>query len=577
MSDWTDFRRKVPLVISRSHETTRANRTGTWRFVRPFQDEKTAPCSASCPVGEDIARIEYLLASGRAEEAWQLVLLENPLPAVSGRVCYHPCETVCNRALFDSGIAIHELERAVGDRGLEAGWPLSMPPRPASGKTVAIVGGGPAGLSAGWFLNMLGYRCEVMEKEDEAGGLLRWGIPAYRLPEDVLQSEIRRIEKSGVRLTTGQPVTPEAIEGLERRFDAVFVSIGNNLPYTLKVAGDELAQDGLAFLRNIRRGAPLQAPMKSAVIGGGNTAIDVARSLLRLGGQPVIVYRRRREDMPAAREELEAALAEGVEIIEMAAPEKITSQDGDILLGLRAMRPDGRTKSGRTRVVPGMRRWTMTFQSVFTAIGAGVEQAWSRSAADNASKLDLGHTCLYQTGRVPVIYGGDLTNGEQTVTHALASGKQAAIALDIFFSQGVAEISPSMAKCRVGDGPALSMERYLGMDRAARNSHLVRYEELNLDYFQMEAAQAEDLPAAGPAPLLDFNETAATLGKDEAAAEALRCFNCGICNQCDNCRLYCPELAVSPGPQRRINLQYCKGCGICAVECPRNALSLEEE
>ncbi len=571
----TDWKAKVPLFISRSSVTTASNKTGTWRFVRPFHDEKTAPCSSSCPVGEDIPRIEYLLANGRIREAWNLILLENPLPSVCGRVCYHPCESVCNRALIDSTVGVHAMERYIGDCAIERGWKVDVPSKQNNGKKIAVVGSGPAGLAAAWFLTMLGYTCEIMEKKSKAGGLLRWGIPAYRLPENVLQKEIGRIEHSGVRIVTGRLVTAQTLNDLKRRFDAVFVGAGNERSFQMKIPGEELAEDGLAFLRKIREGKPPGAVGKSAVIGGGNTAVDVARSLVRMGADPVIVYRRRKEDMPAAGSELEAAAAEGVEIMELAAPERITLENGGLNLHLLEMQPEGQTGSPRSGVVPSGRKKTIRVKSVFTAIGAGMDKIWDRSDKDNGSRIDLDHVRL--CGRdVPVVYGGDLVNTGRTVTDALASGKQAAIVLDTFFSKGFAAVSASIDRCRVGGEASLSMEIYLKMPRAKRNSHQVRFAELNTDYFQTEAPREENRlrPVSSPA---DFGEVNQTVSPAGATAEASRCCNCGICNDCDNCRLFCPELAVSAGPDRKIDLTYCKGCGICAVECSRNALSLEEE
>jgi Pyruvate/2-oxoacid:ferredoxin oxidoreductase delta subunit len=332
--------------------------------------------------------------------------------------------------------------------------------------------------------------------------------------------------------------------------------------------------DGLAFLRRCRAGRldPLQG--SAAVIGGGNTAVDVARSLVRLGARPTIVYRRRRGDMPAYGEELAAALAEGVDLVELTAPVAIVAGAGRFELTLQRMRVSDHEISGRARVIPieGETR-TLSVDHLFRAVGAAADPGWLPPKGDTGFSLGLSH-CTLAEGAVPTAFGGDLTNPARTVAHALASGKQAAMALDTWLREGRDAVAARLEGCRLGDGQALSMQRYLEGPRRMRSGQVVAFEELNPDYFT-PAARLAPTPAEAVAD--PFAETRRTLAAEAAVAEAARCFNCGICDQCDNCRLFCPEVAVGVDTERRIDFDYCKGCGICAAECPRGVISLAQE
>jgi NADPH-dependent glutamate synthase beta subunit-like oxidoreductase len=571
-----------PLFMSRSHGTTESNITGTWRYMRPRYQEKTSPCSTACPAGEDIARIEMLAGQSAFREAWETILLENPLPGVCGRVCFHPCEGECNRKNFDSPIAVHHLERFLSDTSVRNQFQPSFERLSTKPQKVAIVGSGPAGLSAAWFLSMLGYECDVFEAQSKAGGILRWGIPEYRLPSAVLQSEIGRIAERGVRIYLGRPITSESFRELKGKYSAIFLGCGYGRGRSLGIAGESgsAVTDGLAFLREIRNGASPSCNGLSVVIGGGNTAIDVARSVMRLGGKAAILYRRRRQDMPGFEEELLMALEEGVELRELLAPIKIERDGNQIRLTLQPMKIDGEDQDGRGRIVPDGDQTSMIVDRVFAATGADVAESWYAPPSPGKGWTALSHCLAFlETGDVPVVYGGDLTNGTKNVTHAIASGKQAAMVFDTFFQQGSAAIESRLQESSVGDGPALSMEIYLGGRRSARSRQVVPYSQINADYFQFESrvAQPRLLPKERTG---SFDEIDLRISPFLAMREAGRCFNCGICNECDNCYLFCPDLSVIPGKhiaERLIDYDYCKGCGICVAECPRNAMILQEE
>ena len=567
----------TPVYISRSTTTTEGNKTGTWRFLRPEYVEKTAPCSAACPAGEDIGRIEMLAARGDLQGALETVLVENPFPAVCGRVCFHPCENVCNRAEYDTAVAVHHLERFVGDAGIGGGGAPTPAVCPPSGRRVAVAGAGPAGLAAAYFLKILGCDCDVFEAASEPGGILRWGIPAYRLPGRVLAAEIGRIERIGVNLHCATPVTGTMLRELRERYDAVFVGCGQGRSIRLKVPGADMAEDGLALLCRVRRGSTDRVRGSVAVIGGGNTAVDVSRTLVRLGADVVMVYRRQRRDMPAFAGEVAAALAEGVRLMELSAPVRMDTVGSGVALTVQPMRPVDVGPGGRTRVAPdALPAQVLRLSGVYTAIGAAAESRWQHPGQPAGPVPGLTHCAVAETDR-PLIFGGDLTNAERSVPDAVASGKQAAMALDAYFKSGWPAVAPALAACRVGDGSALSMAAYLHRRVPAKTSHVVRFDAINTDYFRH--SPRVDVPAPDPAvSIRSFAETGGTLSAPEAAVEAARCFNCGVCNGCDHCRVFCPEVAVIvDGRHRRIHTDYCKGCGICVTECPRSAMDLVEE
>jgi NADPH-dependent glutamate synthase beta subunit-like oxidoreductase len=573
-----------PLFIPHSSTTTAVNKTGSWRFFHPKYEEKTAPCSAACPVGQDIPRIEMLAARRQLKDAWQTIMNENPFPAVCGRVCFHPCEGDCNRANMDDAITIHHIERFLGDAAIQGEFKVDLDIRPSTGKKVAIAGAGPAGLAAAYFLTRLGYGCDVFEAASEPGGLLRWGIPAYRLPRDKLAQEIKRIENAGVQIHCQRPVTNTMLEDFKTDYDGLFVGCGLERSFMLNIEGEAFASDGLAFLNRLGVGEKTSYFGTAAIIGGGNTAIDVARSLVRLGASPLIVYRRRIQDMPAFEPEVAMAAEEGVRIMELVTPIGIREAIGDspsalpgYELTLQKMKVDGKDISGRARVIPDDDATvTIAVQNVFVAIGAVAEDLWQFPGSEKSFDLPFSHCRLFDQ-KMPVVYGGDLTTPVKSVSDAIASGKQAAMALDTFFKDGLDAIEERLAGCRVGAGSALSMDVYLGKDRKQRTSHTVSYDEIVSDYFQ-PAARSVPSTLDADQRLRSFSEIESTLKDAAARNEAARCFNCGICAACDYCRLYCPEMAVVVEKARRsINMDFCKGCGVCATECPRNAMALEEE
>ncbi|MFH1155653.1 MAG: FAD-dependent oxidoreductase [Pseudomonadota bacterium] len=564
----------VSLFIPRSVASSRTNKTGSWRFARPVHRNQTAPCTSACPAGNHIPKIEMHMSRNEIREAFDTLMMENPMPSTCGRVCFHTCEGACNRTDQENPVAIRCLERYIGDTAIQHSFSLGIKPLPANQRRIAIIGAGPAGLSAAYFLSLGGFSCTVFESTPEPGGVLRWGIPAYRLPKNILKQEIDRILALGVDLRCNHPVDTDFFARAAGEWDAVFVGPGLADSLSLGVPGDDLAEDGLAFLMDVQTGKVTRRQGRVAVIGGGNTAIDVVRTLKRLGADPIIVYRRRQEDMPAFGHEVRAALAEGIELQELAAPESVRRTDDGLALGIQAMKSGPAGSDGRSSVVPdaGNTR-TLELDGVISCIGARLSGPWAGQM--KADPLVLSHLTM-SFGRAPVLFGGDAVNRVQSVTDAIASGKQAAIALEAYFEHGREGIVRAMEVSGLGNGSALSMEIWRS-GTPDRDRKVVSPRDINTDYFDTKSRQ-EPLSAAPESAAASFAEIEESFTPGQALDEAGRCYNCGFCNECDNCRIFCPEVSlIRESGKKVIDLDYCKGCGVCFAECPRSAISMEEE
>lgn len=560
---------KVPLFISQSNCSTESNKTGNWSFIQPRYLNRTAPCSEACPCAADIPRIEGLVAKGNIEDAHRALLEENPLPGVCGHVCFHPCEASCNRKELDEAVSINALERFIVDT--TSSLPARLPP---NGKQVAILGAGPAGLSAANFLTRLGYACEIFDAESEAGGLLRWGIPEYRLPLTVLKREIDDIQAQGVGFSLSQPIDENFLKKAKGRYDAVVVACGYGASQELKIPGAEFASDGALFLKAVRSGqnafdaSKVPEGARVAVIGGGNSAIDVARTLVRLGRKPVIVYRRRRTDMPAFAKEVEAAVAEGIELMELRSPSAIIHKDGALALNLIPMKTLSVGEDGRMRVEEAKApQEILSVAAVYTAVGDKPAALWM-DAAKNPNAVHLAR-CALTFDSLPVAYAGDLADPVKSVSDAIGSGKEAAIALDLILAKDATSadlVTKGLEKCRVGAKGSVSFEAYLGGPRSKRSRSVVSIKDMN-------TARIPNAKRTAPQEL-----TATFFNQSEAIQEAERCMSCGFCNDCDDCKTFCPDAAIIfKDGVRRIDERYCKGCGICVQECPRGVLIVGPE
>ncbi len=531
-----------PFAITLDPGSSLANRTGSWRTVRPEYVDRLPPCNHACPAGENIQGWLFHAESGHYEEAWRVLVKDNPLPAVMGRVCYHPCETACNRGQLDESVGINAIERFLGDEALRCGWKFARPAE-ATGKRVLVIGAGPSGLSAAYQLACAGHAVTIHDAGPAPGGMMRFGIPKYRLPREVLDAEIRRVLDLGVSLALNSKVTNvlEAMRG--GGFDAVFLAVGAHIARRAYIPAGSAAKmlDAISLLRSMEGGEQPLLGRRVVVYGGGNTAMDAARTAKRLGAEEsVIVYRRTRERMPAHESELEEALQEGVLVKWLST----IRQAGESSITVEKMQLDAKGNPQPTGEFE-----TLAADCVILALGQDVDL----SLLDGVPGLEIQGGVVkvgpdMMTGHPGIFAGGDMVPGERTVTVGIGHGKLAARHIDAWL-RGTTWVHPAQHE-------------------------LASYDKLNTWYYS-------DAPKSRQ-PVLDTIRRQSTFeevvgGFDEVTAqfEARRCLSCGNCFECDNCYGVCPDNAViklGPGQRYQFNYDYCKGCGLCVSECPCGAI-----
>ena len=538
---------RKPFAITLDPGSSLANHTGTWRTMRPEYVDRLPPCNNACPAGENIQAWLYHAESGNYEAAWRVLTQDNPMPAVMGRVCYHPCESSCNRASLDSAVGINSVERFLGDEAIRNGWRFAAPDA-STGKKILIVGSGPSGLSAAYHLARLGHAVEIHEAGPVAGGMMRFGIPKYRLPRDVLDFEIRRILELGVVLRLNSKVSSIQDAMRSGGFDAAFLAVGAHIAKRAYIPAGSAAKilDAVAVLRSMEGEEKPLLGRRVVVYGGGNTAIDMARTAKRLGAEEaIIVYRRTREKMPAHDFEVEEALQEGVLIkwlstIKQASESSITVEK--MALDAKGFpQPTGEFE-------------TLAADSVVLALGQDVDLSLLNGVPGLEVKdgvVQVGKNMM--TGSPGIFAGGDMVPAERTVTVAIGHGKKAARHIDAWLR-----------------GKVFSKDK---------NNEAASFDKLNTWYYS-------DAPKT-MRPVLDlvrrqssFDEVVTGLDETNALYEARRCLSCGNCFECDNCYGVCPDNAViklGAGNRFRFNLDYCKGCGLCAAECPCGAIRMVPE
>ena len=535
-----------PFAITLDVGTSRANRTGSWRVERPVYVDRLPPCNDACPAGENIQGWLYEAESGGYEAAWRKLVENNPLPAIMGRVCFHPCETACNRVQVDEAVGINAVERFLGDTAIEHGWSLPAPGAD-TGKRVLVVGAGPAGLSATYHLRLLGHQVRLVDSSPRLGGMLRYGIPAYRLPRAILDAEIARIIDLGVEVELNHSVRDIDAERREGGFDAVFLAVGAQLGKRVHIpAGDSSKViDAVSFLHQVADEDPPMLGRRVVVYGGGDTALDAGRTARRLGAtDAVIVYRRNRDKMPAHAEEVEQALGEGVTVRWLSTVERFERER--LVLEKMRLNADGFPE-------PTGEFEELDADSLVLALGQDTDLSLLEGN-DNVEVRDgvVQVATTMMTNEDGVFAGGDAAPSDRTATVAVGHGKRAARGIDAYLR---------------------------GVDFVSGDRHdLATADRLNTWYYA-DAPRTERPELERIRRQTNFEDVIGGLTEENALFEARRCLSCGNCFECDNCFGVCPDNAVVKHEDNtyEFNYDFCKGCGICVRECPCGAIEMVPE
>jgi formate dehydrogenase beta subunit len=535
--------------LTKRADLTRHHRgTGALRTRRPEYVDFLPPCNDACPAGENIQAWLALAQSGDHESAWRELVRNNPMPAIHGRVCYHPCESVCNRAITDSAVSIHAVERFLGDLALEKGWQFKKP-ESKSGKRILIIGAGPSGLSAAYHLTLMGHEVEIREAGPVAGGMIHFGIPAYRMPRDELQAEIDRIEALGVTITLNHRVEDVLKEKAEGGFDAVFTAVGAHISKKIDIPNREAGKilDAVSFLSSTKEGEAPKLGRRVAIYGGGNTAMDAARTAKRMGvDEAMIIYRRDRSSMPAHDFEADEALEEGVKIKWLRTIKEIDRRKFTVEI----MELDENNRPQATGEYE-----TLEADSLILAVGQDTDTAFLEKVPGIEFEWD--HTVIVDdnmmTGHDGIFAGGDMVPSDRSVTIAVGHGKHAARHIDAW----------------------LKGDKYT---RAPRHP-VIGHEKLHL-WFRTHAPKVEQERL----PVVDrqtgFDEIMKNLTEADALFEARRCLSCGNCFECDGCFGACPEDAIiklGPGKRYKYDYDLCTGCAVCYEQCPCHAIEMVDE
>ena len=529
-------------------DLTHGKGVGPVRYRHPSYVDLLPPCNNACPAGENIQGWLDLAQAGKYRAAWEMLVRDNPMPAVHGRVCYHPCESACNRAELDEPVSIHGVERVLGDLADKEGWPFKIEAAP-SGKRILVIGAGPSGLSAAYHLARLGHSVEIHEAGPLPGGMMHFGIPAYRLPREHLMKEIQRIEAMGVRIVANHKVEDVLAEKSTGKFDAVFLAIGAGVGKHIDIPARDAVRvlDAVSLLHDVKEGETPRLGRRVVVYGGGNTAIDAARTAKRLGAdETLIVYRRDQKHMPAQAFEMDEAVEEGVKVKWLTTIKEIVGPD--ITVEMMELDANGRPQ-------PTGRFETLRADAIVLAVGQQTDSGFLRQVPEIQFAEDgivkVGPDMM--TGHRGIFAGGDMVPGQRSVTVSVGHGKRAARHIDAWLRGG----------------------QYQGQEKHP----LVTFNMLHLPIY----SDAEPSPSKA-LPLVDrvagFDEVFAGLNEQEARYEAQRCLSCGNCFECDNCYAACPEDAIIKlGPGRRYRFDYakCTGCAVCFDQCPCHAIEMTPE
>jgi len=546
-------------------------KTGSWRVQKPIHVHQAAPCHHACPAGEDAQAYIADLQAGNTQTAWETLVKVNPMPAITGRVCPHPCESACNRQFMDESVAIHAIERFLGDEAIRKNWAYPIKAPPSNAPEIAIIGAGPAGISAAYHLVQLGFRATIFDENTEAGGTLRTALPPYRLPRSVLDIELQRIlSLSGIRF---QPQTrlgrDMRLDDLKSQFAAVFLAPGAQRAQEWSIDGVTPSDlhAGLDLIKEWISIGSVPTPQSVAIVGAGNTAVDMARIMRRAGVSQVHLISHKpipkagipaSEAMPAIPREVEEALEEGVQIHEYRGIRRLILR-GEKVVGVELVhmkklpQASGRLK----RVAFAGTETILNVDMVIPAVGQVVEPSGFERILDGRSNFPVDH--WGRLSAFPEIFaGGDaISHSHGTVTGAIGDGRRAA--------KGIA---------------AQLQNQTLNTPNPVDP---IAYKALNLHYYESNATRIRE-PTLPVADRQGDAEITTTLDIQHIQREAMRCFSCGNCLACDNCWTFCPDSAVlktvntaSDGSHYVFDYDYCKGCGLCATECPCGFIQMTED
>lgn len=533
-----------PKDMTLPPDLTQKKGSGPVRTKFPIYSNSLPPCNHACPTGSNIQEWLSLAQTEKYEEAFQALIKNNPMPAIHGRVCYHPCESACNRANVDQAVSIHAVERFLGDQALEKKWPVRFEAEP-TGKRVLIVGAGPSGLATAYHLKRKGHDVEIREAAPMAGGMMHFGIPAYRLPRDILEGEIARIEEMGIKIVLNHKVEDLLAEKVKGQFDAVFLAIGAHVGRGVDIPNDDPGKviDAVSYLRAIEMNSAPKLGQRVAVYGGGNTAMDAARTARRMGADVMVIYRRDRAHMPAHDFECVEAMEEGVTFHWQ---RTISEIDGTTFtLEKMAIDADGRPQpTGEFETVEADSLILALGQNIDTKLTKGipgVEHKWDGTVIVNEQMM---------TGYRGLFAGGDMVPSDRTVTIAVGHGKKAAANIDAFLNNRIFT--------KVTKRP------------------LIRFDKLHL-WYKTDAEQSEQPAIPVIQRATSFDEVVGGLTEEEALYEAQRCYSCGNCFECNGCFGACPQGAITrlgEGKGYKVDYDKCTGCEACYLQCPCHAIEM---